>query len=67
MPEEFVKYVPEHIGETFDFRIYYNVVEQLGRKISGSTTSWIYTFHRDVIFPLESTRVDYEINFWLFL
>lgn len=60
LPEEFTNYVPEHIGETFDFRIYYNVVEQLGRKISGSTTSWIYTFHRDVIFPHESTRVDYE-------
>jgi hypothetical protein len=60
LSEEFVKYVPEHIGETFDFRIYYNVIEQLGRKISGSTTSWIYTFHRDVIFPLESTRVDHE-------
>lgn len=60
LPEEFVNYVPEHIGETFDFRIYYNVIERLGRKISGPTTSWIYTFHRDVIFPLESDRVDYE-------
>lgn len=60
LPEEFAKYVPEHIGEEFDFRIYYNVIEQLGRKISGPTTSWIYTFHRDAIFPLESTRVDYE-------
>lgn len=60
LPEEFVNYVPEHIGETFDFCIYYNVIERLGRKISGPTTSWIYTFHRDVIFPLESDRVDYE-------
>lgn len=60
LSEEFAKYVPEHIGETFDFCIYYNVIERLGRKISGSTTSWIYTFHRDVIFPLESTRVDHE-------
>lgn len=60
LSEEFAKYVPEHIGETFNFRIYYNIIEQLGRKISGSTTSWIYTFHRDVIFPLESTRVDHE-------
>lgn len=60
LSEEFVKYVPEHIGETFDFRIYYNVIEQLGRKISGSTTSWIYTFHRDVIFPLESDKIDHE-------
>lgn len=57
--EEFVKYVPEHIGETFDFHIYYNVIEQLGRKISGSTTSWIYTFHRDVIFPNEVDRIGY--------
>ena len=47
LPEGFVKYVPEHIGETFDFHIYYNVIEQLGRKISGNTTSWIYTFHRE--------------------
>lgn len=60
LSEEFVKYVPEHIGETFDFRIYYNVIEQLGRKISGATTSWIYTFHRDVIFSLESDKIDYE-------
>lgn len=60
LSEEFAKYVPEHIGETFNFCIYYNVVEQLGRKISGSTTSWIYTFHRDVVFPLEATRVDCE-------
>ena len=44
LPEEFVKYVPEHIGETFDFYVYYNVIEQLGRKISGPTTSWIYTY-----------------------
>lgn len=60
LPEAFANYVPEHIGETFDFRIYYNVIEQLGRKISGSTTSWIYTFHRDVIFPHETDRVDHE-------
>jgi hypothetical protein len=39
LPEEFVKYVLEHIGETFDFHVYYNVIESLGRKISGSTTS----------------------------
>ena len=56
LPEEFVKYVPEHIGETFDFHVYYNVLESLGRKISGSTTSWIYTFHRDVIFSSDSDR-----------
>ena len=37
LPEEFVKYVPEHIGETFDFYVYYNVIESLGRRISGST------------------------------
>ena len=60
LPEEFVKYVPEHIGETFDFHIYYNVIESLGRKISGNTTSWIYTFHRDVVFANETTRVDFE-------
>lgn len=60
LSDEFVKYVPEHIGETFNFRIYYNVIEQLGRKVSGSTTSWIYTFRRDVIFPLKSTRVAHE-------
>jgi hypothetical protein len=57
--EEFVNYVPQHIGEDFDFRIYYNVIEKLGRKISGSATSWIYTFHRDVIFPTSADRVDY--------
>lgn len=62
LPEEFVKYVPEHIGETFDFRIYYNVIERLGRKISGTTTSWIYTFRRDVIYPLESDRIDHETS-----
>jgi hypothetical protein len=62
LSEEFVKYVPEHLGEEFDFRIYYNVIEQLGRKISGTTTSWIYTFHRDVIFPLESDKIDYETS-----
>lgn len=60
--EAFVKYVPGHIGEDFDFRIYYNVIEKLGRRISGSTTSWIYTFHRDVIFPTISDRVDYETS-----
>jgi hypothetical protein len=58
--EEFVKYVPEHIGEEFNFNIYYNVIEKLGRKISGTTTSWIYTFHRDVIFPTSADRIDYE-------
>lgn len=62
LSDEFVKYVPDHIGEEFDFRIYYNVIEQLGRKISGATTSWIYTFHRDVIFPLESDKIDYETS-----
>lgn len=60
LSEEFIKYVPENIGVTFNFRIYYNVIEQLGRKISGSTTSWIYTFRRDIIFSNESTRVDHE-------
>lgn len=60
LSEEFTKYVPEHIGETFDFRIYYNVIEQLGRKISGSTTSWIYTFHRDVIFSKDPDRIGAE-------
>nr|DAI67699.1 MAG TPA: Major capsid protein [Microviridae sp.] len=62
LPEDFVQYVPEHIGEEFDFHIYYNVIERLGRKISGSTTSWIYTFHRDVIYPLEPDRIDYETS-----
>ena len=62
LPEEFVKYVPEHIGETFDFHIYYNVIESLGRKISGNTTSWIYTFHRDVIFPTQPDRVEFETS-----
>lgn len=60
LPEEFVKYVPDHIGDAFNFRVYYNVIESLGRKISGSTTSWIYTFHRDVIFPDEPDRIAYE-------
>lgn len=60
LPEEFVKYVPEHIGEKFDFHIYYNVIESLGRKISGSTTSWIYTFHPDVIFPTQPERIGFE-------
>ena len=62
LPEEFIKYVPEHIGETFDFHIYYNVIERLGRKISGTTTSWIYTFRRDVIYPLEAERIDHETS-----
>jgi hypothetical protein len=62
LPEEFVKYVPKHIGETFDFHIYYNVIEQLGRKISGSTTSWIYTFHRDAIFFKDPDRINYETS-----
>lgn len=57
LPEEFVKYVPEHIGETFDFHVYYNVIESLGRKISGSTTSWIYTFRRDVVFSTKPDRI----------
>ena len=52
--------MPEHIGETFDFHIYYNVIESLGRKISGSTTSWIYTFHRDVIFSSDLDRISSE-------
>ena len=62
LPEEFVKYVPEHIGETFNFHVYYNVIESLGRKISGSTTSWIYTFHRDVVFSSDSDRISYETS-----
>ena len=62
LPEEFVKYVPEHIGETFNFHIYYNVIESLGRKISGSNTSWIYTFHRDVVFAGQSDRIGYETS-----
>ena len=60
LPEEFVKYVPEHIGETFDFHIYYNVLESLGRKIAGNDTSWIYTFHRDVVFSTEPDRTSYR-------
>lgn len=62
LSEEFVNYVPEHIGETFNFRIYYNVIESLGRKISGSTTSWIYTFHPDVVFPNQPERIGYETS-----
>ena len=62
LPEAFVKYVPEHIGEKFDFHIYYNVIESLGRKISGSTTSWIYTFHRDVVFSKYPDRISYETS-----
>ena len=62
LPEEFVKYVPEHLGETFNFHVYYNVIESLGRKISGSTTSWIYTFHRDVVFSSEPDRISYETS-----
>lgn len=60
LPEEFTKYVPEHIGESFNFRVYYNVIESLGRKISGPTTSWIYTFHHDVVFPNYPDRIAYE-------
>lgn len=60
LPEEFVKYVPGHIGETFDFHIYYNVIESLGRKISGSITSWNYTFHRDVIFFKDPDKIGAE-------
>ena len=60
LSEEFVKYVTGHIGETFDFHIYYNVIESLGRKISGPTTSWIYTFHRDVVFSKESDKIAHE-------
>ena len=67
LPEEFVKYVPEHIGETFDFHIYYNVIESLGRKISGNTTSWIYTFHRDVVFSRSSDRIAYETSSGFFI
>lgn len=62
LPEEFVKYVPEHIGEKFDFHIYYNVIESLGRKISGSTSSWIYTFRRDVVFPNELDKINVEVS-----
>ena len=62
LPEEFTRYVPEHIGETFNFHVYYNVIESLGRKISGPTTSWIYTFHRDVVFPNEPDRIAYETS-----
>lgn len=60
--EAFVKYVPEHVGEDFDFRVYYNVIEKLGRRISGSSTSWLYTFHRDVIFPASPDRIDFETS-----
>ena len=62
LPDNFVKYVPEHIGETFDFYTYYNVIESLGRKVSGPTTSWIYTFHRDVVFSSDSDRISYETS-----
>ena len=62
LSEEFVKYVPEHIGEKFDFYIYYNVLESLGRRINGLKTSWIYTFHRDVIFSEEPDRIGYEAS-----
>ena len=60
LPEEFVNNAP--IGETFDFHIYYNVIESLGRKISGSTTSWIYTFRRDAVFSEESDKIAYETS-----
>lgn len=60
LPEEFVNYVPEHIGETFDFHIFYNVIESLGRKVSGSNTSWLYTFHRDFIFSKDPDKISAE-------
>ena len=62
LSEEFVRYVPEHIGETFDFHVYYNVIESLGRRISGSITSWIYTFHRDVVFSRDPDRISHETS-----
>ena len=40
----------------------YNVIESLGRKISGNTTSWIYTFHRDVVFSSDPDRISYETS-----
>lgn len=58
LSEEFVKNPP--IGKTFDFHVYYNVIESLGRRIAGNNTSWIYTFHRDVVFSDYPDKIDYE-------
>lgn len=38
------------VGETFQFRIYQNVISRLGRRISGSNTAWSITVLPDAVY-----------------
>ena len=38
------------VGETFQFRVYHNVISRLGRRISGSSTAWSITALADAVY-----------------
>lgn len=38
------------VGETFQFRVYHNVISRLGRRISGSNTAWSITALADAVY-----------------
>jgi len=38
------------VGETFNFRVYHNVISRLGRRVLGSNTAWSITMMPDAVY-----------------
>lgn len=54
------------IGETFQFRVYHNVISRLGRRISGSNTAWSITALADAVYRninYDNAIVTTSVNF----
>lgn len=48
--QKFLDVVDSEIGSTYDFSLYHNVILRLGRKISGSDTSWFVSVSPDAVY-----------------
>lgn len=48
--QAFLDIVDGIVGESFQFRIYHNVISHLGRRISGSNTAWSITALSDAVY-----------------
>lgn len=48
--QAFLDIVDGVVGETFNFRVYHNVITHLGRRISGSDTAWSVTVLADAVY-----------------
>ena len=54
------------VGETFQFRVYHNVISRLGRRISGSNTAWSITALADAVYRnvnYDNAIVTTSVNF----